>query len=276
MEYSDYVTISEFIKNNINIKPEIAVVLGSGLGSFIDEMEIDTVINYNDIKGFPTSTIEGHKGAFVFGYVNDVPVVAMQGRVHFYEGYSIDKVTMPIRILKLLGVKAIVLTNAAGGVNSSFSAGDFMLICDHISAFVPNPLIGTNISEFGPRFPDMTEVYNNNICNAIRKSALKSDIDLKEGVYIQLTGPSYETPAEVRMVKGLGADAVGMSTVCEAIVANHCGMMVGGISLITNLASGISDTPLSHNEVQEAGKIVEEKFKILIKETIINIKKEVL
>ncbi len=271
MEYNDYLKILSSIKEKVDFTPKIALTLGSGLGSFADEIDIKYSINYSDIEGLPVSTVEGHKGRFIFGYINNVPVAAMQGRIHFYEGYPMEQVVLPTRIMNLMGAEIIILTNAAGGINSDFNPGDFMVIKDHISAFVPSPLIGKNINEFGVRFPDMTNVYDNHLCHIINKSAQNNGIDLKEGIYVQLSGPAYETPAEIKMLKVLGADAVGMSTVCEAIAARHCGMRVCGISLITNMASGVSKNLLSHKEVQEAADKAEDKFKILIKQLIINI-----
>lgn len=271
MNYNDYENMLKSIRNKTSFIPETAVVLGSGLGSFADELDIECIIDYKDIDGFPVSTVEGHKGRFVFGYINDIPVAAMQGRVHYYEGYDIVQTTIPIRILKMMGTQNIILTNASGGINKTFDAGDIMLIRDHISVFMPNPLVGENINEFGTRFPDMSNVYNKHLCDIIRSAAAESQIPLKEGVYVQLSGPSYESPAEINMLSILGADAVGMSTVCEAIAANHCGMRVCGISLVTNLASGVSSSPLSHKEVQEAGKKAEPNMKKLLRNCIIAI-----
>jgi purine nucleoside phosphorylase I, inosine and guanosine-specific len=276
MDYKRYAEIVNQIKKKIDFNPEIALVLGSGLGSFADDINIKYTLNYSDIENFPVSTVSGHKGQFVFGYIGNVPLIIMQGRVHFYEGYNMEQVVIPIRILKMLGVKVVILTNASGGVNYNFNAGDLMLITDHISTFVPNPLIGKNIDEFGPRFPDMSEVYKKDLNDILRKTAIENKIHLKEGIYVQLSGPSYESPAEVRMLRSLGCDAVGMSTVCEAIVANHCGMKVCGISLVTNLASGVSNAPLSHEEVKEAGIKAAPKFKKLLKKAVINIYDKIL
>ena len=217
------------------------------------------------------STVPGHKGRFLFGYVENVPVVIMQGRVHYYEGYSMTDVVLPVRLMKLMGAEVLFLTNASGGVNYEFSAGDFMLIKDQIADFVPSPLIGENIEELGPRFCDMSEVYDKDLRKIIKDTAKKLDIPLKEGIYIQLTGPNFETPAEVRMCRILGADAVGMSTACEGIAANHMGMKICGISCISNLACGMTEEPLSHEEVQATADRVAPLFKKLITASIVKI-----
>jgi purine-nucleoside phosphorylase len=252
--------------------PEIALVLGSGLGAFADErVDVSAVVNYDEIEGFPVSTVVGHKGRFVFGTVGGVKVAVMQGRVHYYEGYPISDVVLPARLMKLLGAKVLFLTNASGGINPDFAAGDFMLIRDHISCFAPNPLIGANVEELGTRFPDMSHVYDEALCDIILNTADELGISMKQGVYAQLTGPSFETPAEIRMLHTLGADAVGMSTAVEAIAARHAGMRVCGISCISNLAAGISPTPLTHEEVQETADKAAPRFKALISEAIENI-----
>lgn len=276
MDCKKYMEIVENIKKQISFTPEIAIVLGSGLGSFTDEIDIKHIISYSEIDGFPVSTVEGHKGAFIFGYINNVPVAALQGRVHHYEGYTMEQAVIPIRIMRLIGAKILMLSNAAGGINYSFKPGDLMLISDHISLFVENPLIGKNEDKLGVRFPDMSEVYNKELSEIIRKTALECKIPLKEGIYTQLSGPSYETPAEIRLLRTLGSDAVGMSTVCEAIAAVHCGFKVCGISLITNPAAGVSSAPLCHTEVQKAAKEAEYKFKKLFKKAVINIYDKVL
>lgn len=233
---------------------------------------VDT-LDYHDIDGFPVSTVAGHKGRFIFGYVNGVPVVCMQGRVHYYEGYPMTDVVLPTRLMKLMGAKVLFLTNAAGGLNYDFAAGDFMMITDHIMNFVPSPLIGPNIDELGLRFPDMSEIYKKDLQQIIRDSATKLGIKLQEGVYIQLTGPNFETPQEVKMCRILGADAAGMSTAAEAVAANHMGMKVCGVSCISNLGCGMMDQPLSHEEVQETADRVAGQFKELVTEVIVNIHK---
>ena len=253
-----------YIKSKVEFDPEVAVVLGSGLGYFIEEIDIVGEINYAEIPGFPKSTVEGHKGRFIFGYVGQVKVVVMQGRVHYYEGYTMQEVVLPIRVMHGLGARRLILTNAAGGINKDFQIGDFMLISDHISSFIPSPLIGVNHIELGPRFPDMTDVYNCELRVKVHALCERMQIAIKEGVYIQLSGPNYETPAEIQMYKLLGADAVGMSTVCEAMVANHMGMQVCGISCITNMASGISDKQLNHKEVQETADRVTSIYRKLV------------
>jgi len=269
--YEKLMKCYECVKAKVDFKPDIALVLGSGLGAFADEIEVVQTLDYKDIDGFPTSTVQGHKGRFVFGYVEKVPVVIMQGRVHYYEGYSMQDVVLPARLMSLLGAKTLFLTNASGGINPSFSAGDFMLITDHISSFVPNPLIGANIDELGTRFPDMSEVYSQKLRNVILDTATELDIKIQQGVYVQLTGPSFESPAEIRMLRTLGADAVGMSTVCEAIAANHAGMRVCGISCVANLAAGMTNDPLTHAEVQECADKAAPLFKKLIGKSIENI-----
>lgn len=254
----------ESIRKKTDFQPEVALILGSGLGDYADEIQIEQTVDYTEIEGFPVSTVAGHKGRFVFGYVENVPVVIMQGRVHFYEGYPMTDVVLPTRLMGMLGAKKLILTNAAGGVNVEFHPGDFMLITDHITSFVPSPLIGKNMDELGPRFPDMSEVYSKRMREVIKETAAEMKIGLQEGVYMQFTGPSYETPAEVRLARILGGDAVGMSTACEAMAAHHMGMEVCGISCITNMAAGILNQKLSHAEVQETADRVAKQFKTLI------------
>ena len=256
------------VRKRTDFVPKVALVLGSGLGDYAEEIQIETTLSYEEIEGFPVSTVPGHKGRFVFGYVGQVPVVIMQGRVHYYEGYSITDVVLPIRLMKLLGAEILFLTNAAGGVNPKFHPGDFMMITDQISSFVPSPLIGANVEELGERFSDMSEIYDKCLQALLLNVAEDLELPLQKGVYIQLTGPNYESPAEVRMCRLLGADAVGMSTACEAVAANHCGMKICGISCITNLACGMSDTPLNHKEVQEIADRRAPEFKRLLTEAI--------
>ncbi|MCM1100551.1 MAG: purine-nucleoside phosphorylase [Clostridium sp.] len=256
------------VRAKTDFVPRTAIVLGSGLGDYAARIRVEQEIPYGEIEGFPVSTVPGHAGKFIFGYIEDVPVVCMKGRVHYYEGYPISDVVLPCRLMKMLGAEILFLTNAAGGVNTSFHAGDLMLIRDHIAAFAPNPLIGANIPELGTRFPDMSAVYNRELQQIIRKTAADNGIYLQEGVYAQMTGPSYETPAEVRMLRTLGCDAVGMSTAVEAIAANHCGMKVCGISCISNLAAGMSETPLNHKEVQEAADLAAPRFAKLVTEAV--------
>jgi len=271
--YEKLMKCYESVKEKIDFVPEIALVLGSGLGDYGETIDVVATLSYNEIEGFPVSTVAGHKGRFIFGYVNGVPVVCMQGRVHYYEGYPITDVVLPTRLMKLMGAKVLFLTNAAGGLNYDFAAGDFMLITDHIMNFVPSPLIGENIDELGTRFPDMSDVYKKDLQQIIRNSAKELGIKLQEGVYIQLTGPNFETPAEVKMCRTLGADAAGMSTAAEAVAANHMGMKVCGISCISNLGCGMTDTPLTHEEVSETADRVAGQFKQLVTESIVNIHK---
>ena len=248
-------------------------MLGSGLGDYADTIRVEAVLDYHDIEGFPVSTVSGHKGRFVFGYVGDVPVVIMQGRVHYYEGYSMEDVVLPTRLMKMMGARALFLTNASGSVNYDYKAGDFMMITDQISNFVPSPLIGPNEEMLGERFSDMSEIYRKDLCGIIRGAAADLQIPLQEGTYIQLSGPNFETPHEVKMCRILGGDAVGMSTACEAIAANHMGMKVCGISCISNLGCGMTDQPLSAEEVKETADRVAPLFKQLITESIVRIGK---
>ncbi len=257
-----------YIKSKTDFVPFAGIVLGSGLGGYASEMKVEYEIPYTDIEGFPVSTVQGHDGRFVFGYVGSVPVVAMKGRVHFYEGYDVNDVVMPIRLMGLLGAQVLILTNAAGGIDLSYKPGDLMAITDHITAFTRSPLIGENPEELGVRFPDMSKVYDPELISIIRKAAEKNSIDIKEGVYLQATGPQYETPAEIRMFRTLGASAVGMSTGIEAVAARHMGMRVCGISCISNMAAGILDQPLNHKEVQETADKVAASFKALINDLI--------
>lgn len=257
-------TISE-----INFCPKVALVLGSGLGNYTDQVRIVSTLSYSSIQDFPVSTVAGHAGQFVFGYIGDIPVVIMQGRVHYYEGYEMSDVVLPIRLMKLLGADVLFLTNAAGGIHPDLAVGDLMLLTDHIASFVPSPLRGENIEDLGPRFPDMSCVYDSALRQIIHTAAASLDVPLREGVYLQTTGPQFETPAEIRMFRQLGADAVGMSTACEAVAARHMGMRVCGISCITNMASGISKTALSHAETTQNAALASAAFTALVSESIL-------
>ena len=266
--YENLMRCYEDVRKRTGFVPKVAVVLGSGLGDYAEDIRVEYELPYSEIEGFPVSTVPGHAGKFIFGYIDQVPVACMKGRVHYYEGYPVSDVVLPVRLLKLMGAEILFLTNAAGGVNTSFHAGDLMLIRDHISAFAPNPLIGPNIDELGPRFPDMSKVYDRELQKLIVGRAKENHIYLQEGVYAQMTGPSYESPAEIRMLRMLGCDAVGMSTVVEAIAANHTGMKICGVSCISNLAAGMSEHPLSHREVQEAADMAAPAFKRLVTEAV--------
>ena len=254
----------EYIRSKISFTPEIAIVLGSGLGGLSESMEIETTVTYSEIEGMPVSTAPTHNGRFLFGTLEGKKVAVMDGRVHLYEGYTAEQTVMPIRILKLLGCHTIILTNASGGIRRDFNAGDFMLINDHISCFVPSCLTGKNDASFGVRFPDMSCVYDKELRKLFINAAGELNIDLKQGVYVQLKGPQFETPAEIKMLAALGADAVGMSTVNEAIAAKHCGLRVAGISLIANLACGLLDKPLTSEEVSETADRKKAEFEKLI------------
>ncbi len=258
----------EYIRSITDFVPEIAIVLGSGLGALADKIDVKAIIEYSEIEGLPVSTAPSHKGRFVFGELQDKTVVLMQGRVHLYAGYSSKQIANPIRLMRLMGADKLILTNAAGGINKDFKPGDFMLIDDHISCFVSSPLVGKNLDFLGTRFPDMSNAYNKGLKAAIKTAANNSNIELKSGVYVQLKGPQFETPAEIKMLSTLGADAVGMSTVIETIAAVHCGFKVCGISLITNYACGILDKPLTGEEVEETASFVAPKFEKLIKEIV--------
>lgn len=256
------------VREKTDFVPKVAIVLGSGLGDYANDIKVECEIDYHDIEGFPVSTVPGHSGKFIFGYVGEVPVVCMKGRVHYYEGYPVSDVVLPTRLMKMLGAEILFLTNASGGLNPAFNAGDFMMLTDHISCFAPNPLIGPNIDELGTRFPDMTHVYDIELQNIIENTAKAENIKIQKGVYAQLTGPSFESPAEIKMLRTLGVDAVGMSTVVEAIVANHMGMKICCISCVCNLAAGMTENPLTHDEVQAAAAEAAPKFKKLLTESV--------
>jgi purine-nucleoside phosphorylase len=256
------------IRARINVEPRIAIVLGSGLGGFADDLEDDVGIPYEEIPGFVRSTAEGHVGRLVAGKVESVPVLAMQGRVHYYEGYSFEEVTFPIRTFKLLGIKTLILTNAAGGINVQLTQGALMVISDHLNLMGDNPLRGPNDERFGPRFPDMSAVYSPELQELVVDEAKGAGVEVRRGIYGALSGPSYETPAEIHLLRTLGADAVGMSTVPEAIVARHMGLEVLGISCITNMAAGISDEPINHEEVMATGDRVRDTFAELLRRVV--------
>ena len=241
--YEYYRSVTDFV-------PEVGLILGSGLGGYARNMKVLKEIPYSEIPGFPVSTVEGHDGRFLLGMIGEVPAVVMKGRVHYYEGYTMEEVVLPVRLMKRMGIHTLFLTNAAGGINREFSVGDFMMITDQISSFVPSPLVGENVSELGERFPDMTHIYDVELMELIRRTAAEEKIEIQEGVYLQTSGPNFESPAEIRMYEVLGANAVGMSTACEAIAARHAGVRVCGISCISNMASGLSDEELSHLDVQ--------------------------
>ena len=261
---------AEYIQSKLKVTPEIGLILGSGLGILAEEIEDAVAIPYSEIPNFPVSTVHGHAGQLVIGQLSGKTVIAMQGRFHHYEGYTMDKVTFPVRVMKLLGVEKLIVTNAAGGVNKDFTPGDLMLITDHIN-MMGNPLIGANDERFGPRFPDMSTAYDKEFQQLARTVAADLNIKIQEGVYLGLTGPTYETPAEIRMIRALGGDAVGMSTVPEVIVANHSSMRVLGISCITNMAAGILDQPLNHEEVIETTEKVKNTFLLYVKELVKNL-----
>lgn len=269
MKRFDEITESaNYIKEKMNITPEIGLILGSGLGILADEIENPAKIAYENIPHFPVSTVEGHAGCLVIGTLKGKNVVAMQGRFHYYEGYGMSQVVFPVLVMKMLGVSKLIVTNAAGGINTDFKQGALMIINDHINFTGDNALIGKNIDEFGPRFPDMSEAYAKEYIALAKKVGAAHNIPLEEGVYVQFTGPSYETPAEIRAFRVLGADAVGMSTVPEVLAANHCGIKVLGISCITNMAAGILDQPLNHKEVMETAERVRADFVKLVKEVV--------
>lgn len=253
------------IRKYTDFVPRVALILGSGLGALADEIKIEAMVDYSEIEGFPVSTVAGHKGRFVFGYIGKTPVVIMQGRVHYYEGYAMSDVVLPTRVMRLLGAEILFLTNAAGGISTKVEPGDFMLLTDQISSFVPSPLIGANVEAWGPRFPSMDTIYDEELRRLLQETAVACDIALKEGVYVQTTGPNYESPTEVHMFAMLGAHAVGMSTAVEAIAARHMGMKVCGISCITNMAGGTSAKPLSHEEVSATADRVAPLFKQLVR-----------
>lgn len=262
-----------YIRSITDFVPKASLVLGSGLGGFTEKLDsIVCEIPYSDIPGFPVSTVSGHAGKFIMGYVEGVPLICMSGRVHYYEGYAPEDVVLPLRVMHALGAEFLFLTNAAGGISSDLKPGSLVLLCDHISLFIPNPLIGENDPDEGERFPDMSEVYDPKLRELVEKAASEADVRLESGVYCQLSGPSYETPAEIRLLQRLGADVVGMSTVMEAITAHHAGMKVCAISFVSNMAAGINTHALSHEEVKEAGIQAAPRFTRLVRAAIGTVK----
>lgn len=255
----------EQVRRRVTELPRIGMVLGSGLGDLAEKMENPVYVPYAEIDGFPTSTAPGHVGRFVFGRFEGVPTVMMQGRIHLYEGYPVSDCVLPIRLMASLGIDTLILTNAAGAINKTYRVGDFCLLKDHISSFVPSPLLGENVSEWGVRFPDMSEVYDAQLREKMHRAAQNAGCTLHDGVYIQFTGPAYETPAEIRMASAMGADMAGMSTVIEAIAAHHMGVHLVGVSLATNLAAGVGAAKLSEEEVIEEGKKAATRFQAMIR-----------
>jgi purine-nucleoside phosphorylase len=266
---------TRIIRARTTVEPRIAIVLGSGLGGFADDFEEAVGIPYEDIPGFKRSTAQGHAGRLVVGKIDSVPLLAMQGRVHYYEGYSLEEVTFPVRTFKLLGIKTLILTNAAGGINVELQQGALMVLSDHLNLMGANPLRGPNDDRFGPRFPDMSAVYSPELQELVVEEAREIGVEVRRGIYGALAGPSYETPAEIVLLRNLGADAVGMSTVPEAIVARHMGLEVLGISCITNMAAGISDEPINHEEVMATGDRVRETFTELLRRVVGGISRRV-
>ena len=264
-EYKILKQAYESIKKKIPYVPEIAITLGSGLSDFVNDIKKDEVIDYAKIKNFPKATNANHKGKFVFATINGKRVLFMQGRIHFYEGYTSIDAVRPVRLVAMMGIKKLILTNAAGATNKNYKVGDIMIIKDHISLFAPNPLIGENVEELGTRFPDMTNVYDKELIQVIKKVANKNKIKMQEGVYCQVKGPSYESAAEIKLISKIGADAVGMSTVIETIAARHAGMKVAGMSIITNMGTGLSKVKLSDDDVRETAQKISKKFEKIIK-----------
>lgn len=272
MSLSQLTETVSFLRSQTSLKPKVGVVLGSGLGSFIKEVQVEKVIPYAQIPNFKATTIEGHPGNLIFGHVSGNPVAVLQGRYHYYEGHSLDAVVFPVRALALLGVESLILTNSAGGFGDTMQPGDFMIIEDHINLTGANPLMGPNIKELGPRFPDMTEAYDRKLISMMETIFQQLGFRYHKGVYCGVTGPTYETPAEVRYLKMIGGKAVGMSTVPEVIAANHLGLRVAALSCITNLAAGISTKKLSHEEVTDTAKKFEIQFTTFLKEFASQIK----
>lgn len=249
-----------YIKSKTQVRPTVGITLGSGLNSVASSIKLDIAIPFSEIPNFPKTTVEGHKGQLILGHIGDTPVVALQGRIHYYEGYSMEDVVFPTRVMALLGIKTLILTNSAGGMSDKMQSGDFMIITDHINLFGDHPLMGPNIEKYGPRFPDMTYAYSPDLVEKMESIFTKLDMRYHKGIYCGVTGPTYETPAEIQFLKIIGGSAVGMSTVPENIAANHLGLKVAGLSCITNMAAGITGQKLSHQEVQDVAKRVEAQF----------------
>jgi purine-nucleoside phosphorylase len=258
----------KYLKKQYSETPQVGIVLGSGLGSFVNEIDIEKEVDYEDIPNFPLSTVEGHKGKLIFGMLAGKSVVAMAGRFHYYEGYDAQDVVFPVRVMKMLGIETLLLSNAAGGVNTDYQVGDLMIIKDHISFFTPNPLVGKNFSEWGPRFPDMSEPYSRELIQKAKRIAADNLFDVKEGVYVAVTGPTFETRAEYKMIHILGGDVVGMSTVQESIVANHMGLQVFAISVVTDVGIREEENRITHEEVLHAAKLAEPKLATIFKELV--------
>ncbi len=262
--YEKLIRCRDVIREKTDFQPRIGLILGSGLGPVAETMEVAATVDYKDLPGFPVSTVPGHAGRYLFGYIGGVPVVCMQGRVHYYEGFDVHDVVLPVRLMGLLGIKLVFLTNAAGGLDPNMETPSLMVIRDQMMFNFPNPLVGPNLDELGSRFPDMSEIYDKSLRDVLHTTAAGLGMKLDEGVYIQLTGPSFETPFEVRYYGAIGGSAVGMSTACEAVAARHMGLKVCGMSCITNKGAGLSANPLSHQEVIEAGQQIAERFSALV------------
>ena len=262
------ISTSNFLKRHTGLFPRIGIILGTGIGGLANEIEIESTISYSDIPNFPVSTVDGHHGMLIFGTINGIPVMALQGRFHFYEGYKMDEVTFPIRVMKVFGIESLIVSNASGGLNPDYKVGDIMIITDHINMFGTNPLIGKNKNELGPRFPDMSQAYDRKIINHAMIIAKRHNIEVKQGVYIGTTGPTFETPAEYKFFRVIGGDAVGMSTVPEVIVARHMNMTCFGISIITDSGVPGQITEVTHEEVQEVASSVEPKMTLIVKELL--------
>lgn len=273
MTMNKIIETSEYIRTRVNARPKVGIVLGSGLGIYVDQIQNKTIIPYQEIPHFKRTSVEGHEGRLIVGEVHGVPVIALQGRHHAYEGHPMEEIVLPVRALAALGIEILFLTNAAGGINADYHPGDLVAITDHINMTGRNPLAGPNIAELGPRFPDMTEAYDRELRMIMSGVAKNHHVDMKSGVYCSVLGPSYETPAEIRMIRIIGGDMVGMSTVPEVIAANHLGLKVVGVSCITNYAAGIKPEKLSHADVKQVAEKAMVGFATILTETIGELKK---